>query len=211
MKRIIIVSFVLLVFSISCTENFEDFNTDKKNPSQVEGEFLFTQGQKELVDQISSTNVNLNIWKLWAQYWTETTYTDEENYDIINRTIADNAFNIYYTNSLMAFDEARRLIDEDELGPDETEAQKSNKLLVIDLMEVYAYHNLVNIFGDIPYTSAMEIENITPQYDDAATIYSDLISRINSAISNLDPAAGSFKDADVVYNGDISKWLKFAN
>ena len=50
----------------------------------------------QLVDQISSTDVNLNVWKLFAQYWTETTYTDEANYDIINRTIPDNTFQQYY-------------------------------------------------------------------------------------------------------------------
>lgn len=211
MKRIYLIYFFLLVFSFSCTENFDEFNTDEKNPTQVEGEFLFTQGQKELMDQISSTNVNLNIWKLWAQYWTETTYTDEENYDIVNRTIADNAFDIYYTNVLKAFDEARRLIQEDDLEPNESEAQRTNKLMIIELMEVFAYQNLVNIFGNIPYENAMEIENISPSYDDASAVYSDLVSRVNNAISSMDPGAPSFTSADVVYNGDIESWMRFAN
>jgi len=211
MKRIYLIFIVLSVAVVSCTENFEEYNTDDKNPTQVEGEFLFTQGQKELVDQISSTNVNLNIWKLWSQYWTETTYTDEENYDIINRTIADNAYDIYYTNVLKSFDEARKLIEADELQPSESEAQKNNKLLIIDLMEVYAYHNLVNIFGNVPYNDAMDIDQISPAYEDAASIYSDLMSRVNNAIDNLNANAPSFTSADAVYNGDVESWLRFAN
>ena len=83
MKRTYILYFVLLTLFIGCTDKFEDFNTDKKNPSDVAGNSLFSNGQKELADQINQTNVNQNIWKLWAQYWTETTYTDEANYDIV--------------------------------------------------------------------------------------------------------------------------------
>ena len=212
MKRIYLIYFVLLVFSFSCTENFDEFNTDKRNPTQVEGEFLFSNGQIELVDQISSTNVNLNVWKLWAQYWTETTYTDEENYDIVNRTIADNAFDVYYTNVLKSLDEARKLIEEDELEPTESEAQRTNKLMIIELMEIFTYHNLINIFGDVPYENAMDIENISPAYNDAASIYSDLINRIDNALSNLDPNEPSYVGAaDIIYGGDVSNWIKFAN
>lgn len=211
MIRKYIVYIVLLAFALSCTENFEEFNADKKNPSEVKGEFLFSQGQKEMMDQISNTNVNLNVWKLFAQYWTETTYTDEENYDIINRNIPQNTYNQYYVDALNSFAEANALIEESELGPGETEAQKTNKLMVIELMEIYAYHNLVNMFGNIPYGDALDVDNISPAYTDAATVYNDLMDRLNTAIGTLDPAAGSFPGADLVYGGDVAMWLKFAN
>lgn len=218
MKRIYLIIIVLLAFSVSCTENFDDFNAEEKNPTEVEGEFLFTNGTKELVDQISSTNVNLNVWKLFAQYWTETTYTDEENYDIVNRTIPDNTFDTYYTNVIKNFDEAKKLIEADPLGVKESEQQKTNKLMIIELLEIYAYHNMVNIFGDIPYNEAMDINNISPVYNDAASIYSDLISRINNVLANLQAGIGteekpfeSFKSADIIYGGDVQSWIRFAN
>ncbi len=210
MKKIILVLFTFSVILSSCTKNFEDFNTDKKNPPKVAGEFLFTNAQKELVDQISSTNVNLNVWKLFAQYWTETTYTDEANYDIINRSIPDHAFDTYYRRVLKPLSEAKRLITEDPLKAGETEEVRANKLAIIELMEVYAYHNLVMIFGDVPYSEALDIENISPKYDDAATICKDLVARIDAAYASMDESKESFGSADLYYDGDVSAWKKFA-
>ncbi len=211
MKKIYLILIVLLAFSISCTKDFEDFNTDEKNPMKVDGEYLFSNGQKELLDQISSTNVNLNVWKLFAQYWTETTYTDEANYDIVNRTIADFAFDTYYRLVLKSFDEAKKLITEDPLTATETDEQKNNKLMIIELLEVYAYHNLVNIFGNVPYTQTLDTENISPVYDDAATIYDDLLTRIDAAVAGMDASSNSFVSADIIYDGDVASWITFAN
>jgi hypothetical protein len=42
--------------------------------------------------------------------------------------------------------------------------------------------NLVETFGDIPYSQSLNPEMCLPVYDDAATIYSDLLTRLNAAI-----------------------------
>jgi hypothetical protein len=73
MKKIILFIGVIIFAFTSCTDQFEEFNTDTKNPSKVTGEALFSNAQKELADYTSNTNVNINIFKLMAQYWTETT------------------------------------------------------------------------------------------------------------------------------------------
>jgi hypothetical protein len=188
MKRLYLITAILLTFFMSCTKNFEKFNEDIKNPSVVDGEYLFSNAQKELVDQISSTNVNLNIFKLVAQYWTETTYTDESNYDLVTRRISDNTFTVI-----------------------ETEEQKQNKLFIIDILEVYAYQNLVDIFGDVPYTEAIDIDNINPVYDDAATIYADFLTRLDADMAGLNVDHESFGTADLIYGGNVAAWVKFAN
>lgn len=217
-KYYILYIIMLIAISVSCTKSFEDFNTDVKNPSKVTGEALFTKAQLSLVDQVTSTDVNLNVFKLWAQYWTETTYTDEANYNLVDRTIADNTFQMYFIGNvskeggfLTDFKEATRIITEAVPPTDQAEAENQNKLAIIELLTVYAYHNLVDIFGNIPYTEALDINNISPVYDDAATIYNDLIARTDAALGQLDPAFGSFGSADLIYNGDVAKWILFAN
>ena len=96
--------------SISCTKNFEDFNTDKKHATAVPGGYLFANAQKALSDQTGTTNVNLNIFKIVAQYLTETTYQDEANYDIVNRPIPANMWRAYYRDALNDLQDARRSI-----------------------------------------------------------------------------------------------------
>ncbi len=209
MKRPIIIYFVLITFFVSCTDNFEDFNTDKKNPAVVAGNALFSNGQKALVDQVSSTNVNFNIFKLVSQYWTETTYTDEANYDLTNRNIPEQIYREYYREALKDMNEAVKLIEEetDPVGV----ATMQNRLAIIEIMNAYAYSRLADIFGNIIYSEALDIGNVYPAYDDAATVYAELISKINNAISDLNANEDSFGAADLIYDGDVAAWIKFAN
>lgn len=211
MKKIILALIVLIGFSTACTDDYEDFNTDKKNPVEVPGEMLFSNAQKELGDQVASTNVNLNVWKLFAQYWTETTYTDEANYDIVNRTIADNAFRTYYRNILADLAQAKKIIVEaTPLNADDA-VMKANQALIIDMVMAYSYQRLVDTFGDVPYSEALDIENISPVYDDAAGIYNDLITKVQAAVNGLDMSGEGFGDADLYFHGDLAMWKKFGN
>lgn len=208
MKKYIIYV-VLITFFFGCTDNFEDFNTDKKNPAQVAGNGLFTNAEKALVDQVSSTSVNFNIFKLMSQYWTETTYTDEANYDLVNRNIPAQIYREYYRETLKDLDEAAKLIAEetDPVG----EATKQNRLAIIELIKAYSYHRLVDIFGSIIYTEALDIGNVYPAYESGSSVYADLITKINNALSQLDPNEGSFGSADLIYSGNVESWMKFGN
>lgn len=211
MKRIYLVLIVLIGISVSCTKNYEDLNTDEKHPVEVPGDFIFANAQKALADQMASTNVNLNVWKLFAQYWTETTYTDESNYDIVNRSIPDNTYRTYYRDILSDFKNARAVIAaEAVVGEDATKAQQ-NRLHIITLLECFAYQELVDMFGNIPYSQALDIETINPVYDDAATIYNDLIAKVKEATNGLDAGFGSFGDNDLYNGGDVGMWKKFGN
>jgi len=78
-------------------------------------------------------------------------------------------------------------------------------------MEVYVYERMVTLWGDIPYTEALDVENILPKYDDALTIYQDLLTRLDNDIANMDLTAASFGTADIIYGGDVPSWIKFAN
>ena len=211
MKKILIILMAFLVIA-SCTK-LEDLNKDTKNPTAVPGVTLFSNAQKNIADQIASTNVNMNVFKLFAQYWTETTYTDEANYDIINRTIADNAWMVWYRDVLMDLQEARLTIESTAYATTEEEMAAANQLLIADILECFVYERMVTLWGDIPYTQALDIENINPAYDDAFTIYNDLLVRLNADIAGLSPNAGygSYGVADVIYGGDVDKWVMFAN
>ena len=211
MKKILIILMAFLVIA-SCTK-LEDLNKDTKNPTAVPGVTLFSNAQKNIADQIASTNVNMNVFKLFAQYWTETTYTDEANYDIINRTIADNAWLEWYRDVLMDLQEARLIIESTAYATTDEEMAAANQLLIADILECFVYERMVTLWGDIPYTQALDIENINPAYDDAFTIYNDLLVRLNADIAGLSPNAGygSYGVADVIYGGDVDKWVMFAN
>jgi hypothetical protein len=207
MRKIILVAF-LIGITFSC-EDFKDWNIDDKNPSEVPASYLVTSTQRDLFLRMTSTSVNYNIFKLFAQYWTETQYTDEVNYDIRGRDIGGNLFLYLYRDVLIDLQEAKRLVNEDEFLDAQT---KSAELGVLGLMEVYTWHVLVDTYGDIPYTEALQgVDNLIPVYDNDENIYADLFTKLDAALVSLSSGGNAFGDADVIYGGDTSKWMKFGN
>lgn len=207
-NRYVIFVLTLILFS-ACTDKFEEFNEDRKNPTEVPAATLFNYAQAELSDQISSTNVNLNVWKLWAQYWTETTYIDEANYDILNRTVADLVFRQLYRNVLKHFKDASDRNAADELL---TAAEKASNQAIIDIQEIYTYQRLLDIFGDVPRSEALIDSILAPVFDDAETMYSDLGNELINAINVLETNGdGTWGASDAIYGGSAEMWVKFAN
>ncbi len=146
------------------------------------------------------------------QYWQETTYVDESNYDQNTRTIPDNHWTIMYSDVLMNLKKAHEVIANTDYSLPADQAVKPNKLAVIEIAEVYAWSNLVETYGNVPYSEALDINNTLPVYDDAATIYKDLLTRLDKAIAALDVSKGSFSASnDLIYGGDVASWIKFGN
>ena len=211
-KIILSIIFLLGIFT-SCTKDFEEMNKDTKHPLEVTAAVLFTNAQIELANQISSTNVNDNIFKLMAQYWTERSYIDESNYNLVNRRIPDRMFRSHYA-ILKNLQDAKEIIKAEVLEEPNLAAKKvnqANRLAIIDLVNVFIYQRLVDTFGNIPYSEALNTANYTPKYDDAQTIYKDLIAKAKAAISILNNSEGSFDTADLIYKGDVDSWVIFGN
>lgn len=207
--RKLIILITAAVFTVSCSSDLEDLNKNTKDPVSVSGESLFVTAQKRLVDQVTTPNVNLNNNRLWVQHWQETTYPDESNYDQVTRSIPDNHWRIMYKDVLNNLREAAKIINETDL--DLTNSQKPNKLAIIEILSVYTYSNLLETYGDIPYEEALDIDNLLPKYDDAETVYLDLIDRLDAAIVSMNSERGFDGSDDMIYGGDVLSWRKFAN
>jgi len=210
MKKSLILAIPALLLASSCAKTLS--NVDLKSPGQgaVSGVYLVTSAERSLARSLSSTNQNGFITRLLVQYWTETTYNDEATYNLANRTIPDNVWNAYYQGALGNLNEAKRLISANALIDAGT---KANQLACVDVLAVHAWHNLVDTFGNVPYSQSLDINNKTPVYDDAATIYTDLLKRLDTDIAalNANSGAGTLGAADLLYNGNVSSWIKYAN
>ena len=207
MKKIIIGTLAAFTLFACTNEDYAALNVDPKNPTEVPASFLFTNGVKSLFGLLGSTSVNNNIFRLVAQQWTETQYVEETNYDIRNRGIPDAHMTTMYTNVLYDLKKAKEFVNADaSLLPGE----KANQDAVITVVEVYAWQNLVDLFGNIPYSEALKgVEDPTPAYDDAFTVYKDLLTKITAAHAQMDVTAEGFEN-DFIYQNDMSKWKKLA-
>ena len=208
-KYIMIILFTGIVFS--CDERFDDLNTSKKDPANVPGETLFANGMREMFDQMTNANVNQNVFRLYAQYWAQATYPEESQYSMVGRRIPDNIFTVCYRDALKDMTDGRKVVA-DNPDAEASAATNANRLAIMDIFITYTYMYLVDIFGDVPYSQALDPDKIAPAYDDARGIYDNLIAGLNTAINTLDVSAdGITADQDPVYHGDVTGWLKFAN
>ena len=222
MKKILILLVAFTTVIVSCKKDFGDLNDNTKQPVSVPPGTLFSFAQKSLVDIMTSTNVNNNVFRLFAQQWTETTYIDESNYDLATRNIPQNFWNMMFSGGFISSQTSSQvgvllnLNDAARLVPLQSDAQASpaqrkNQAACIELMEIYAYATLVNTYGNIPYSEALDATNVHPKYDDAQTVYLDLLRRLDSALTAIDVADGGFGSNDLMFGGDMARWKTFAN
>lgn len=84
-------------------------------------------------------------------------------------------------------------------------------IIIKSLMMQY----LTDMFGDIPYSKAFQSEdgNRTPEFDTQEDVYRALISDLEYANSllSLEDSELQDKNRDLLYNGDMEKWRRFAN
>jgi len=218
MKKIYYIIIGLTFFSTSCDSDLASLNEDEKNPDVVPAYTLFTSAERSLSDQMTNTNVNRNVFRLITQQWTETTYTDESNYDFVTRKISDNHWNALYSGALADLNKAKQYLEAEviltsDLAFAEKTAIRKNKLAQIDILMVYTYQVLIDTFGNVPFSEALlSSSNYLPKYDDAKSTYLTLLSKLDTDMSNIDTSYPGFEDADVIFNaGGLNNWLKFAN
>jgi Starch-binding associating with outer membrane len=207
MKKIYVCLLFIAFSTTSCDKDFGDINVNTKKPSTVPPASLFAFATKSLTDEMTNSNVNSNIFRLLAQQWTETTYTDEANYDLTTRDIPQNFWNSIFLNVIKSLTETQRLIPEQ--GALVAKGIQTNQDACSEILIVYAFSVLVNTFGNIPYTEALNSDNIYPKYDDAATIYADLLKRLDAAIAKIKESDHGFDANDLLYGGDMVGWKTF--
>ncbi|MFT7603667.1 MAG: hypothetical protein ACI8VT_001235 [Saprospiraceae bacterium] len=204
MKKIAYLFITLgLVFS-SCSD-LTDSNVNTKLPEAVPASSLFANATVDMFDFMSSPNVNVNNFRLWSQQWAQVSYSDESNYELVERNVNGRAWNTFYSGVIRDLKEARLVVEADLNTPAN---QIANQLAIIDVMEVVAYTHLVDIFGDIPFSAAFG-ESVIPEYDNDEAVYSAMITQLDNVIDKLSGSAGDI--GDLIYGGDAAAWKKFAN
>ena len=90
---------------------------------------------------------------------------------------------------------------------------------IAQLQKAYVVSELVDMFGDVPYSQALKgAQNPAPRYDKDADIYNgnaalgiqSLFSLIDEGIANLARPGGAVQgSADLIYGGALGKWARF--
>jgi hypothetical protein len=210
MKKILLIIGMLCLF-FSCDDRLEELNNPKKNGSEVPAETLFTGATRNLFDMMVSSDVNENSFRLYGQYWAQTTYPDESQYDMVGRQIPDNIWQNAYRDVLKDYREAKKLLAETDAALI-SEEDRAMQEAIITSLEAYAWAVVADMWGAAPYSEAFDEKNLNPKYEDSETIYASIIASLDEAIAQMQLGGEGFSSQqDLVYQGDTEKWMKFAN
>ena len=201
---------VLLVLAGACTEDFDEINLDPNNATEVPTSYLFTQAERGLQEIFNTTGL------LYAQMWAETQYTNTSRYETENMD-----FSQYYrgtqsstgtgSGGLYDLQEIIRL-NEDEESAERvaTSGSNANQIAVARILKAWTFHQLTDIWGDIPYSEALQgRENFFPKYDSQQEIYFDLLKELDEATAQINTSEAGIS-GDVIYGGNMEKWKLFA-
>lgn len=91
-----------------------------------------------------------------------------------------------------------------------------NQQAVARIWKVWQFHQLTDIFGDLPYSeSLLDVNEVInqPVYDTQESIYTDMLKELKEAAAQLtaEPGLSSFGSADILFNGNAERWVRFAN
>ncbi|KMQ67030.1 hypothetical protein ACM39_14645 [Chryseobacterium sp. FH2] len=206
--KITLVSAFVGLGLVSCQSDLTSLNEDPKHPSVLPSENLLATALFQSSYYMDNPSVNFNNYRFFTQQWAETQYPQETQYDLITRNQPRNHFNRMYVYTLNNIRQAKTNLEKEA----NTSDVKANKLATLEIEEIFVWENLVDTYGDVPYSEALKVDEIfSPKYDDAKTIYVDLIKRINDVITTVNSSSKGYNTGDLVYYGDMSKWVKFAN
>lgn len=208
MRKILYLALPVLLLA-ACTKDISRFNTDTKKPTIVPGSMLFSNATRNMADGLINASVNVNVFRFTINHWAMSVYQDEAQYNFTTRNIPQAWWTRFYRDALKDLAEGAKIIEADAfLDP----GIKQNQLAIIDIMQVYAYNILLNTFGDVPYKAALDGDNLFPVYDDAKTVYTDVLKRLADDIGKLKTTSTGFASADDILNkGSITNWIRFAN
>lgn len=199
--------YILLFFGTmlvsSCGENLANLNVDPNSSSTARPSEVLTAGMGYLgiglEGYMNETNAVL------AQYWTGGPGVNI--IDLDRYFIEPGDFSTEW-----AFMTNQALSDLDFV----LDNGNSNRSDIANLVSVYIFQILVDSYGDIPYSEALKgaLDDgsiLTPKYDNDEEIYTDLIARVDASLESLGQSDDEIGTEDLIYSGDISKWIKFAN
>lgn len=195
----------------ACKKEYLDINTSPNNPTSVTPGLVLTNA---LNTTATSTTGSSNFYQFaaaWIGYWdfsgAVAAFAEERSYQFTtNYGPVVNIWANLYDN----------LEDYDYVEKQGVTLNNQFYLAVAKTMKVYDFQNLVDIYGNIPYSQALKsTAAIRPSYDKAQDIYEDLAKKLDTAATifknNVGKVASADAAYDIMYAGDAAKWARFAN
>jgi len=205
-KLIISAALLVMMAGTSCKKDFLDVNENPNSATDknIRAELLFPQAAHYVGARLASNNLRfLNCWMGYlAQPGDFAILQDETSYSI-DFTFGDALWQNHYD----------ALYDLNLTKVKALEVKDSVLAGTALVLSARLFQDLVDIYGNIPYSQAFQtLQYRQPAYDKAQDVYNALQKSLDSAIIFLHAEpTDNFGTVDIVNKGDVAQWVRFAN
>ncbi len=205
MKKITITLVLLLGLIITSCDYDLDINTSPNNSQEASPELRLPYVLTEAFDFYGShgTRVAALCQQMCYVYNPGARYYQLENWQFTNNADAW-VWQCWYGYTW---------VNIDEMVQDAEDMEAWHYVGVGKLLQAFGCGALVDAYGYMAYKEGLA-GNIQPDYDDAEYVYSQILPLCDEAIADLEKTqaegAPDLSEGDIMYNGDIGQWIKFA-
>ena len=224
LKKIGTMTVVLIICGTACTDSFEDMNTNKHEATEemmtydnLKTGAFFSQMQRNLVLFDDGTNLSSDYQvaqgltsDLYSGYIVPTGswYAGVHNgsYYFISGWV-EKTFTSGFSSIMPAW---RSIVDI------ATEQELPEVAALATVIKVAAMHRVADAYGPVPYISYGD-GSLQNNYDPLIDIYKKFFEELDESIEVLtafidgNPGATLLQKYDMIYEGDVTKWVKYAN
>ena len=204
MKKINIILYTFLSFILvtGCDKGFEELNVDPNNSTAIPAHLLLGSPQRIYVNTMYTAGYGGDMGACWAQHWSKVQYNDEARY-VPRRGSIDRIWQNLYVD----------VISEASAMYVLAEAEGNTSIMGAALvMQAIGFQTLVDLYGPVPFTQAIDNDILKPTYDDEAVVYEGILGLLDKGASLLSGSSSTIAaSSDLFYAGDVSKWYKLAN
>lgn len=191
------------LFVTSCDSDFEEINADPDRPTEIPEHLQLGALERTLINRQYDYFLANEAASNWVQHTSQPVYNDADRYFPRIGSI-NNLWIDLYANVISDADEMYKLAE--EAG---NPAIQGTALT----LKAIAYQTLTDVFGNIPFSEAgkgLTDGNYTPKYDTQREVYVGIFQLLDDAIVKFNAGGTINSDQDLIYAGDIDKWIKFA-
>ena len=200
-KNILIVIITIFTFNSCDTVDFGNTNVNPNQPTEHLTNALLSNALF-----LTGTTSTAIVPGYYIQHYADIQYTDGERYGVTQYV-----YSKLYTTNLNNLERIISL-NTDEATRDQVSiyGSNANQIAVAQLMKAYTYHHMVDRWGYIPFTQAIQpLEFSQPAFDSSDVIYDGIFGLIDNGLASID--SGDGPTGDIMFDGDMARWRQFGN
>jgi len=212
MKKLSILSAIIIAgISLSgCGKSYLDINSPNPNAAtSATPELVITNAMTVTASgQVANVALAPTLFLSgWMGYWAPSGSYAPSNTDVASY------FSTTQTPNVLWIQSYRNLEDYYYVETSAKAQQKPFYVAAAKAMKSLVFSQLVDVFNNVPYTDAFQgTLVINPKYTEGQVIYEDLSNQLDTAATLMaSPAATAAENSDVMFDGDNTLWIAFAN